>query len=115
MAIVGEVVVGGDGDRRIEAVLGRLVLERRPGHTRGEEHGCGHDKRGGVVARSIHDVGLGAGRRGVGAEFDRVEAKEVFGDRRVWRRGIERVDETLVSGGTLAGEEVVDWKPVLDN
>jgi hypothetical protein len=64
-----------------------------------------------VVARSIHDVGLGAGRRGVGAEFDHVEAKEVFGDRGVWRRGVERIDETLVSGGTLAGEEVVDWKP----
>ncbi|CAN6211963.1 unnamed protein product [Urochloa humidicola] len=34
---VVDVVVGGDGDERVEVVLGQLVLERRPGHAVGEE------------------------------------------------------------------------------
>ncbi|XP_066346131.1 uncharacterized protein [Miscanthus floridulus] len=38
------------------------------------------------------------GRRGDRADFDCVEAKEVFGDRGVRRRGVEHVDKPLVAG-----------------
>lgn len=61
-----------------------------------------------MVARSICGVGLGVGHRGDRADFDHVEAKEVFGDRGVRRRGVERVDKPLVGEGALAGLEVMD-------
>lgn len=62
---VVDVVVGGDGDERVEVVLRELVPERRVGRARGEERGGELGERGdedGVAggARDGDDAGLPA-------------------------------------------------------